>query len=101
LPVSGFSALEWQVVAIAQHDRLSSLEKPGRLAVALGVIFGGEVSNPKLADQKLEALRRVSVLAWHKAMPCRATRSAPSTKRASRPSNMKRCSPPSAAAGQP
>ena len=66
LPVSGFSALEWQVVAIAQHDRLSSLEKPGRLAVALGVIFGGEVSNPKLADQKLEALRRVSVLAWHK-----------------------------------
>ena len=60
LPVSGFSALEWQVVAIAQHDRLASL------SVALGVIFGGEVPNPKLADQKLEALRRMSVLAWHK-----------------------------------
>ncbi|WP_353739211.1 hypothetical protein [Sphingomonas sp. NIBR02145] len=66
LPVSGFSALEWQVVAIAQHDRLASLEKPGRLSMALGMIFGGESPNPKLADQKLEALRRVAVLAWHK-----------------------------------
>jgi hypothetical protein len=65
-PVSGFSALEWQVVAIAQHDRLATLEKPGRLSVALGMVFGGESPNPKLADQKLEALRRVSVLAWHK-----------------------------------
>jgi len=66
LPVTGFSALEWQVVAIAQRDRLASLEKPGKLSVALGVIFGGESPNPKLADQKLEALRRVAVLAWHK-----------------------------------
>jgi hypothetical protein len=66
LPVTGFSALEWQVVAIAQHDRLGSLEKPGKLSVALGMIFGGESPNPKLADEKLEALRRLSVLAWHK-----------------------------------
>lgn len=66
LPVTGFSALEWQVVAIAQHDRLSTLEKPGRLSMALGMIFGGESPNPKLADQKLEALRRMAVLAWHK-----------------------------------
>lgn len=65
-PVAGFSALEWQVVAIAQHDRLASLEKPGRLSVALGMIFGGESPNPKLADLKLEALRRMAVLAWHK-----------------------------------
>ncbi len=66
LPATGFSALEWQVVAIAQHDRLASLEKPGRLSVALGMIFGGDSPNPKLADQKLEALRRLSVLAWHR-----------------------------------
>ncbi|WP_448664773.1 hypothetical protein ACG3SL_08925 [Sphingomonas sp. CJ20] len=64
--VSGFSALEWQVVAIAQRDRLSSLEAPGRMAVALGVIFGGERANPRLADPRLEALRRIAVLAWHK-----------------------------------
>jgi hypothetical protein len=63
---SGFSALEWQVVAIAQRDRLSSLRAPGRLSVALGVLFGGAAGNPRLADPRLEALRRLSVLAWHK-----------------------------------
>lgn len=63
---TGFTALEWSVVAIAQHDRLSTLEKPSRLSIALGVIFGGEAPNPKLADSRLEALRRVAVLAWHK-----------------------------------
>lgn len=63
---TGFSALEWQVVAIAQHDRLSSLEKPGRLATALTMIFGGQRPNPALADSRLEALRRLAVLAWHK-----------------------------------
>lgn len=60
------SALEWQVVAIAQRDRMSSLEKPSRLSIALGMIFGGERGNPRLADPKLEALRRVAVLSWHR-----------------------------------
>ncbi|WBY09167.1 hypothetical protein PIB19_07410 [Sphingomonas sp. 7/4-4] len=63
---TGLSALEWQVVAIAQHDRLSSLEKPGKLATALTMIFGGQRPNPELADSRLEALRRLAVLAWHK-----------------------------------
>lgn len=63
---TGLSALEWQVVAIAQHDRLSSLEKPGKLATALTMIFGGQRPNPELADSRLEALRRLAVCAWHK-----------------------------------
>jgi hypothetical protein len=63
---TGLSALEWQVVAIAQHDRLSSLEKPGKLATALGMVFGGQRPNPALADTRLEALRRLAVHAWHK-----------------------------------
>ena len=63
---SGFSALEWQVVAIAQQDRLSSLEEPGRLSVALGMIFGGQRPNPRLAAARLEALRRVAVPACHR-----------------------------------
>jgi hypothetical protein len=63
---TGLSALEWQVVAIAQHDRLSSLEKPGKLATALTMIFGGQRPNPELADSRLEALRRLAVHAWHK-----------------------------------
>lgn len=60
------SALEWQVVAIAQKDRMSSLEAPSRLSIALGMIFGGERGNPRLADPKLEALRRIAVISWHR-----------------------------------
>ena len=63
---TGFSALEWQVVAIAQNDRLSSLGKPGKLATALTMIFGGQRPNPELADTRLEALRRLAVHAWHR-----------------------------------
>jgi hypothetical protein len=63
---SGLSALEWQVVALAQHDRLSTLSQPGRLSVALGAVFGGQRPNPRLADPRLEALRRLAVLAWHR-----------------------------------
>jgi hypothetical protein len=59
-----FSALEWTVVAIAERDPLSSLKAPGRMAIALGALFP-ERPNPKLADPKLEALRRLAVLSWH------------------------------------
>jgi len=58
------SALEWSVVALARKDRLSSLSEPSRMASALGVLFGDR-PNPRLADPKLEALRRLSVHAWH------------------------------------
>lgn len=70
------SALEWSVVAIAQNDRLSSLEEPSRVSIALGALFGGQRPNPRLADTRLEALRRMSVLAWHKgyAVPAREIR---------------------------
>lgn len=59
-----FSALEWSVVALAERDPLSSLRNPSRMAVALGNLFGDR-RNPKLADPKLEALRRMAVLTWH------------------------------------
>lgn len=61
----GFSALEWSVVAIAQKDRLSSLATPGRLSIAFGTVFGNQSGSARLADPRLEALRRMSVLAWH------------------------------------
>ena len=59
-----FSALEWSVIALARRDRLSSLRTPGRMAIALGRLFG-ERHNPRLADPALEALRRMAVLTWH------------------------------------
>ncbi|WP_294391656.1 hypothetical protein [uncultured Sphingomonas sp.] len=62
---SGFSALEWSVIALARRDRLSSLTAPGAISRAFGSLFGlGRQS--MLADPQLEALRRVAVHAWHK-----------------------------------
>ena len=66
LPDSGrtdrLSALEWSVVAIARNDGRGSLRGPGRMATALRVVFRGR--NPRLADERLEALRRMAVLTW-------------------------------------
>jgi hypothetical protein len=59
-----FSPLEWSVIALARRDTLSSLDRPGRLAMALGTIFGGR-RNPQLADPRLEALRRFAVMLRH------------------------------------
>ena len=60
-----FSGLEWNVIALARRDTLSSLSAPGPVARAMGGLFGlGRVS--KLADRKLEAVRRVAVHAWHR-----------------------------------
>ena len=58
------SALEWSVVAVARNDSLASLREPGRLGMAMAALFGTR-QNPKLTDPRLEALRRVAVLAWH------------------------------------
>jgi len=62
---TGFSPLEWKVIALARRDRLSSLAEPGPISRALGGLFGLG-SNSRLADPKLEAVRRIAVHAWHK-----------------------------------
>ena len=63
---SRLSALEWSVVALAQRDRLSSLRHPSPMSIALGKVFGSRRRDPNLADPKLEALRRMAVLSWHR-----------------------------------
>lgn len=62
---ASLSALEWSVVALAQRDSLASLHRPGRVAMALAALFGGH-RDTRLADPRLEALRRVSVHAWYR-----------------------------------
>ncbi|PXA99508.1 hypothetical protein DMC47_03030 [Nostoc sp. 3335mG] len=65
-PVSGFSPLEWSVIALAERDSIRSLATPGRLALAFGSLFAAQRRNPALADPRLEALRRIAVLHWHR-----------------------------------
>lgn len=60
----GFSGLEWSVIALARRDRVASLREPGRIATALAALFGSSRPN-RLADERLEALRRIAVWAWH------------------------------------
>ncbi|MDI1296098.1 MAG: hypothetical protein PSY12_09500 [bacterium] len=59
------SALEWQVVDLARTDGLASLRGPGRWAGLHKLIFG-ERHDPRLANSRLEALRRLAVDAWHR-----------------------------------
>lgn len=58
------SPIEWSIVAVAQRSTVGSLREPGRIAAALSGLFGGS-SGRKVPDPRLEALRRIAVLAWH------------------------------------
>ena len=57
--------LEWQVVSLAQGDKLSSIRPAGPIVRAIRWAFGGRVANA-LSDGRLEALRRMAVLAWYR-----------------------------------
>ena len=61
--VSRFSDLEWSIVAMAERDGLASLRKPSRFWSLVSAVFGLKPAN-RLANDRLEALRRVAVLAW-------------------------------------
>ena len=58
------SAIEWSVVAMAERDGLSSIREPSRFVQALSSLFGFKRPN-RLAIDRLEALRRLAILAWH------------------------------------
>lgn len=62
---AGFTALEWQVIALARRDSLCSLHAPGRLHRLLTRLFGLRTAS-KLADPRLETLRRLAVHAWQR-----------------------------------
>ena len=49
---------------MAEKDGISSLREPSRFVSALGSLFG--VRRPRrLANDRLECLRRLAVYAWH------------------------------------
>ena len=59
-----FDRHEWEVIVLARQDGLASLREPSRLALLLDRLFGAGI-NRRLANPRLEALRRFAVLAWH------------------------------------
>lgn len=59
-----FSDLEWSVIRLARRDRLWTLRPYGRVRRFFRWLTGLGI-NPKLADPRLEALRRISVLSWN------------------------------------
>ncbi len=61
--VARFSDLEWSIVAMAEHDGLASLRHPNRFWTLVGAIFGIRPAN-RLANDRLEELRRLAVLIW-------------------------------------
>ena len=65
LTPTDFTQQEWQIVALARTDGLRSLQGPGRF-VRLGRWIFGEDTNLTLASERLEALRRLAVEAWHR-----------------------------------
>ena len=61
---AGFRRREWEVIVLAQGDGLASLNPPGRVERLFAWLFGGD-HNRRLADPRLEVLRRLAVFAWH------------------------------------
>ncbi|AMK25279.1 hypothetical protein VVT58_19785 (plasmid) [Sphingobium sp. SJ10-10] len=62
---SSFAPIEWQIIQLARRDGLSSLRAPDRWDRLKSWIFG-ERANPRLANKRLESLRRLAVDAWHR-----------------------------------
>jgi hypothetical protein len=59
-----FSALEWSIIRLSRGDRLWTLRPPGPLRRFHHWLLG-RTGSPGLANDRLEALRRISVLSWH------------------------------------
>lgn len=61
---SDFTRVEWVVILLARNDPLTSLCEPSRIRRLLDRLLGPSF-NPRFADPRLEALRRMAVVAWH------------------------------------
>ena len=59
-----FSRLEWSVIRLARVDSLSTLREPGRWGRFVNWLMNRN-SLPSLANESLEALRKMAVLSWH------------------------------------
>lgn len=61
-----FGELEERVIALARHDGIGSLQPPGWFDRAIAALFGVGARGRRLADARLEVLRRAVVVARHR-----------------------------------
>ena len=61
---AGFSELEWSIVRLTRGDGLWTIREPGLLRRIYQWLLGRN-SQPRLASDRLEALRRMAVLSRH------------------------------------
>lgn len=59
-----FTPLEWSIIRLSSVDGLSTLREPGRFQRFINWLMG-RTGGLELANPRLEALRRISVLSWH------------------------------------
>ena len=59
-----FNPLEWSIIRLARVDSLSTLRPSGRIR-RFGNWLMGRTGSLQLANERLEALRRMAVLSWH------------------------------------
>lgn len=59
-----FSDLEWSIIRLSKLHRLWTIRPANRLTRFLRRLMGRN-PNPRLANPRLEALRRIAVLSWH------------------------------------
>ena len=58
-----FSPLEWSVIRLARIDQLWTIRPAGLVRRFWNALLGR--TNPELANERLEALRKIAVLSWH------------------------------------
>ncbi|MEJ2410600.1 MAG: hypothetical protein P8Y48_15145 [Novosphingobium sp.] len=67
--IAGFgnslTVLEHRIIELAREDSLETLQPPRKRGWFARLIFGPEPASSMLANERLEALRRLAVHAWH------------------------------------
>lgn len=76
--ITPLTVLEHRVIELARADGLESLRAPRKRGWFARLILGPAPVSPRLANEQLEALRRLAVHAWHKGylLPVSALREA-------------------------
>jgi hypothetical protein len=59
------STLERRVIELARDDKLASLRPVRKRSWLSRLVFGPQPPSPMFANEQLEALRRLAVMAWH------------------------------------